>query len=113
MKSIIAAFHLKHVLYSLSLLQEVISTSEPILFSTCVTAGTIFVFMNYCLKIYLLNVFLQTLKILHMHFINKNDSAKRDDLFILAENFPPKGDLGFMKVGSLLGERIYFYINRF
>ena len=43
--------------------------------------------------------FYQSLKMLHMHFINKNVPAKRDP--------------GFMKVGSLFAGRIYCHINRF
>ena len=31
----------------------------------------------------------------------------------MGKNVPPKWDPGFMKVGSLLGGRIYFHINRF
>ena len=43
----------------------------------------------------------------------KNFPAKRDELFILEKNVPPKRNLGFMKVGSLVGGRINFHINRF
>ena len=60
-----------------------------------------------------LNAFLHSLKILHMYFISKNVPAKRDETFIWEKNVPPKRDPGFMKVGSLLGGRIYFHINRF
>ena len=52
-------------------------------------------------------------KISHMHFINENVLTKRDETFIWEKNVPPKRDPGFMNVGSLLGGRIYFHINRF
>ena len=48
-----------------------------------------------------------------MHFINKNGPAKRDETFIWGKKVSPKQDPGFMNVGSLLGGRIYFHINRF
>ena len=48
-----------------------------------------------------------------MHFISKNAPAKRDETFIWEKNVPPKRGPGFMKVGSLLGGRIYFDITRF
>ena len=88
---------------------------------------TIFVFMNHLLLIlvtssliwplFLLrfssNVLLQFLKILHLHYINKNVPTKREEMFIWEENVPPKRDPSFMKVGSLLDGTIYFDINRF
>ena len=46
-----------------------------------------------------------------MHFMNKNVPAKRDETFTWEKNVPPKRDLGFIKVGSPLGGRIYFHIN--
>ena len=54
------------------------------------------------------HAFLQSSKILHIHFINKIVPAKRDGMFILEKNVPPKRDSDFMKVGSLLGGRTYF-----
>ena len=50
---------------------------------------------------------------LHMHFKTKNVAAKRDEMFISEKNVPCKQDLGFLKMGSLLGGRIYFCINKF
>ena len=47
-----------------------------------------------------------------MHFKNKNVPAKWYKMF-LWEDVPPKRNPGFMKVGFLLGERIFFHINRF
>ena len=47
--------------------------------------------------------FPQSLKILRMRFINKNVHIKRDE-----EKVPLKQNPGFMKVGSLLGRRIFF-----
>ena len=94
-----------------------------------IAACTIFVFMNYFtifyelllnqlinltsfLLCFSLNVFPHSLKISHMHFISKNIPAKRNETFIWINNVPPKRDPGFMKVGSLLGGRIYFHRNR-
>ena len=114
--------------FPLSLLQKVTSTSEPILFSSqqapFLSLWNIFLFfMDYYstssfiwlpfLLRFLLNAFLQYLKISHMHFINKNGPAKRDETFIWGKKVSPKQDPGFMNVGSLLGGRIYFHINRF
>ena len=48
-----------------------------------------------------------------MHFINKNISAKQDEMFIWEKNASPKRDPGFIKVRSLLGDRINIHINRF
>ena len=45
--------------------------------------------------------------------INKNIPAKRDKVFVWEKNVPPERDPGFMKVVSLLGGKIYFYINKF
>ena len=59
------------------------------------------------------NTFLQSLKILHINFKNKNVPVNRDEIFIWGKNVPSKRDPSFMKVGSLLGGRIYFHINRF
>ena len=44
-----------------------------------------------------------------MHFISKNIPAKRDETFIWEKIVPPKRGPGFIKVGSLLGGRIYFH----
>ena len=49
----------KHVFFPLSLLQEVTSISELILFSTCVAACTVFIFMNY----FLLNICQQLINV--------------------------------------------------
>ena len=59
------------------------------------------------------NVFLQPLKVSHIHFILQNVPAKREETFIWEKNVLPKRDPGFMKVGSLLGEIIHFHTNRF
>ena len=48
-----------------------------------------------------------------MLFINKNILAKRDEMFMRGKKVQPKRDPGSMKVGNLLGERIYFHINSF
>ena len=112
----------------LPLLEKVTSTSESILFLSLhapfLSLWTILLFfMNYYstssliwlpfLLRFSLNAFLHSLKISHMHFISKNVPAKRDETFIWEKNVPPKRDPGFIKVGSLLGGRIYFHINRF
>ena len=114
--------------FPLSLLQKVTSTSETILFLSLhapfLSLSTILLFfMNYYstssliwlpfLLCFSLNPFLHSLNTSHMHFISKNVPAKRDEAFTWGENVPPKWDPGFMKVRSLLGGRIYFYINRF
>ena len=50
----------------------------------------------------------------HMHLINKNVPLQSGTKRLYGkENVPPKRDPGFMKVGSLLGGRVYFYINVF
>ena len=44
-----------------------------------------------------------------MHFISKNVPAKLDETCIWEKDVQPKRDPSFMKVGSLLGERIFFH----
>ena len=50
MSSIIKTIHLKHVFSSLYLILEVTSTTESILFSTCIAAWTMFAILNYFLR---------------------------------------------------------------
>ena len=113
--------------FSLSLLQENTSTSGPILFSTCVKAFTIFIFMNYLLLNvgqrvinltsvllrFCSTVFLESLKILHMLFRHRNVPEIRNEMFLWGNKVPPKWDPGFIKVRSLLDGRIFFHTNRF
>ena len=47
-----------------------------------------------------------------MHFIKKRPCKAGENAYC-EENVPPKRNLGFMKVGSLLVGIIYFQINRF
>ena len=45
-----------------------------------------------------------------MLLINKNVPAKRNETFICEKNVSTKQDPGFLKVGSMLGGRIYFKV---
>ena len=82
----------KTCFFPLFLLQKVTSTSEPILFSLqhaqFLFLRTIFywILLNQLINLTLLHfsssVFLQSLKISYMHFINKTVPAKRDETFI-------------------------------
>ena len=44
-----------------------------------------------------------SLKIPHMHFVNKNALAKRGETFMWEKTSHQKQDLGLMKMESLLG----------
>ena len=55
------------------------------------------------------NIFLQSLKILHIYFANKNVLVMPEKMIIWEKNPGPS----FMKMGYLLGGKIYFYIKRF
>ena len=56
------------------------------------------------------NVFLQSLKISHIHFTLKNVPAKHEETFIREKNDQPKRDPSFLKVTSLFRGIVYFHI---
>ena len=106
----------------LFLLQEATFTLEPILFSTCVTAWTTFVFMNYCLinigqqftNTVFITLFVECFFVIfknmtHTIFEEKHPCKVGRNVY-MGKNVPPKWDPGLMKVQSLLGGKIYFHI---
>ena len=58
---------------------------------------------------FLSNVFHQSVKKIHMHKF----PCKVRWIVYMEKNVPPKRDPGFMKLGYLLGVRVYFHIHRF
>ena len=127
--------------YNLSQKRSIDYTFCPFIFATesyfhfwvhiiFIAACTIFVFMNYFIIFYellfnqlinLTSVFITLFvecfsaffkNITHALYKQKRPCKAGWNAY-MGKNVPPKRDPGFIKVGSLLGGRIYFHINRF
>ena len=100
------------------MLQEVTSTSEPILFLRSVAACAIFVFMNVFLQnigqqLINLNSVFTTLLVEWNALKKQKRPCKTDGNVYMEKNVPLKRNPRFLKVKSLLGGKIYFRINKF
>ena len=137
MQFIIKAPHQKHI-FPLLLLQKVTSISEPILFSShhapFLTLWNILIDLFKYLNIEIVFCELSLNKLINLTSVSSRLFCKcfsaifKNTIHALykqkypykaawnvymAKNAPPKRDHGFMTVGSLLGGRIYFHVDRF
>ena len=79
--------------------------SRIIFYKILVSSSLIWLLLLLCFS---LNVFQQSLEILRMHLINKNDPAKRDNLFILEKKLSTKRRSLFYE-SAILWENLFSY----